>query len=469
VNAWLLAVVSSDVQAETLPHQRDWATATATEKGWTIRRTFEGVSTGKEGPRKLLRELIAALRSLDPGDRPEWLLMVRADRVGRGRLVESQVVLHEIADLGVRIWTRDAGEIKLDSATDQIIAAVKAGLATLENEVKRDKMNAVYRRRKAAGQVVANRVLYGQRREKDGSVTVVEDQAATVREAFRLRIEGYSYLEIAKRIKPIAAPFRFADGTERTMRWNVDHVREVLAERRYAPAIIDEVTFRRAQRDPAPAREARPQRFHYPLSGAVQCFCGYRMIGSYGGGDSPVRRYECRHHHRKHVNANKLEAQFAEILRRYAENPSILPRRRPAVSPALLDRAHAKASAHLAALDRERDRVWDLFASGKVREDAVQPRLDAIAQKREAVVEESREIETRRAVAAAESGRRAQAGAVLARAAKVYGTAAPADKRAIARTIAAEIGGLVVEEDGTLVIRRIKRQHLGQKPAVGAT
>ena len=199
--AWAYLAVSSDAQAATLVDQERWARQTAAEKGWRITRIFgagrEGVATGKRGVRTHLAELIAELQRA-PGDRrPSWLLMIRADRVGRGRIADSQIALHAIADPGVRIWTSDGGEFKIDGAVNEIISAVKSGLAALENEVKRDKALAHCARKRAANLPTSRIVPFGLRREGEH---FVEDPLTgwVVREMDQRYLRGDTIAEILR-------------------------------------------------------------------------------------------------------------------------------------------------------------------------------------------------------------------------------------------------------------------------------
>ncbi len=137
--AWALCVVSSSKQEETLPHQRGWASTEAKSKGWRLHDIFEGVASGKDGARSLVRDILKKLRATEPDARPQWLLMIRSDRIGR-EMVESQIVLRDLKQLGVRVWTRDQGELKLDTTMGKVYAAMQAGLAEQENMVRQDKM-----------------------------------------------------------------------------------------------------------------------------------------------------------------------------------------------------------------------------------------------------------------------------------------------------------------------------------------
>jgi Resolvase, N terminal domain len=73
--AWTFLVVSSGEQEDTLTFQRSWSEEAARANGWRLTREFSGVSSGRDGERRLLRQLIDALDASD--ERPERVLMNR--------------------------------------------------------------------------------------------------------------------------------------------------------------------------------------------------------------------------------------------------------------------------------------------------------------------------------------------------------------------------------------------------------
>jgi DNA invertase Pin-like site-specific DNA recombinase len=87
--------------------------AVCLEHGWTITRTFRGVSSGRDGTRGLLETLLAKLRETRPGERPNRVLMTRLDRLGRGLGIEALAAIAEIVRLGVTIHTRQDGDYRL--------------------------------------------------------------------------------------------------------------------------------------------------------------------------------------------------------------------------------------------------------------------------------------------------------------------------------------------------------------------
>ena len=180
-NVWLLAVVSSDGQAETLDFQERWGQDVSAENGWTIERTFKDVSSGRDGARQLLKDLLTELRAVPKSARPERVLLVRIDRLGRGDGLEIIATLSEIKKLGVKLHTREDGDVKLERASDSLMPAIKSILAGIENEVRADRTRAGLARRKSRGLHHGN-APYGAVLV-DGKPIAYEPEAAIVREA----------------------------------------------------------------------------------------------------------------------------------------------------------------------------------------------------------------------------------------------------------------------------------------------
>lgn len=458
--AWPLLVVSSAKQSETLAYQRQWAQETARDKGWVLERIgdFEDVSSGKSGPRKLVRKLVSAIEALAPAQRPQWVLMIRLDRVGRGSIVESQVILHGLKDLGVRVWTRDGGEERLDSAMEQLIAAAKLAVSTHENEVRADKASNTYARKRREGKAVGNQRPYGLRIDEQGFDVADEPLAQVVREAFRLRVAGYGYVLIARKLQAIAPPRVFKNGTVRVVRWTPSRVLRLLTNRSYVGPILDEVTFAQAQR--MKPIGARTRKHPWPLGAVIRCYCGRAMIGWNCGPKGYRRRYYgcgATWEHGKHrlVDAVEIEAQFERLLQRISANPNLVHAQKASTSPAMLERALREAQNAATQTQREKEQVWNLHARGLVRDEDVQARLDALSERERLEQERIAQIGVDLSILRARKEQEADIRASLEKAAKTWRNASVDDQRAIARAVAAYAGGLVVEADGALNARPI--------------
>jgi DNA invertase Pin-like site-specific DNA recombinase len=464
---WSLSVVSSEAQAETLQHQRAWAKETAKRCGWHITRSIEGVSSGKDGPRRLLRDILADLKNLDPDARPARILVIRLDRVGRGSVAESAIVLHELLQLGVGVHTRDQGDVKLDSAMDELIAAAQLAVARHENDVRRDKMRTVYRRKREAGVIVGNRPPFGLRISEDGKTycaTSAKHKNAIL-EAFELRAAGYGLQSIGERLSQIAPPHRFINGKEYVVRWTQTRVARLLGNPAYA-AIVDRVTMARAQRTAKNAaavvdrtRDKR-RRFPWPLSGSIRCACGRAMTGmACGTPENRVRYYACRtpwvHEVAvRLVRADNLEDQFVNLLRRLRASPALLAKyqNRTRQSPEPLKKRIHELERNLSDIDRGKQRVWDLHAKGQVRDTDVQERLDKLAETREGIQKRLAETREHLVIAQHASNERQGLARVLDEAARRWATLPEPNQRRIAQAIALVLGGFTVTAGGTLTI-----------------
>jgi DNA invertase Pin-like site-specific DNA recombinase len=465
---WALLAVSSEQQADTLAHQRAWAEETASTHGWTLSHALEGVGTGKDGPRKLVTRLLAEIRALEPEARPKRLLMIRADRLGRGSIVESQIVLRDLRQLGVSIYTRDQGEVKLDSAMDELISAATLAVARHENEVKREKMLAVYQRKRAAGQRIGNRLPYGVI-DKAGKDAPDGKRASVVRTAFQMRLGGNGYHTIAKKLSAIAPPQVFKNGRELIIRWTPTRIARLLTNRGYVGTVVDEATFAMAQRIGeslviAERDRDKRRRYPWPLSGSLRCYCGRSMTGmACGDPDRRIRYYACRaswNHTTTHrlVRADDLEKQFVAILRRLRASPELVLQYRKKASPSsprLLERALTEATKRLAEVDRKRDAAWELHVAGKVRSEDVQERLDALSVQRDEIRALIGSVRDQLAIARSASTKNTDADALFRSAATLFMSASEAQQRRIARAVTLALGGLCVEKDGRLAIRLV--------------
>ena len=482
--AWALTAVSSDVQADTLAHQRAWAEEAAKAKGWRLERVLgdesEGVGTGKHGPRAIVNRLLAELRAVPAAARPSWLLVIRADRLGRGQdIVDNQIVLRDLKRLGVSVWTR-GGEKKADTAMEQLVNAVEAAVAAQENEVRRDKATAVYKRKRSSGQAVGNKRPYGLKIGSGGRDEPDPERADVVRQAFALRCGGAGYHAIGLRLAAIAPPHVFKNGRISAVRWTPTRVKRLLENRGYVTGgVLDEVTFLRAQRASEGVGPARAQARHaWPLSGSIRCFCGAAMTGIAGGKpDRRIRYYACRRQGMhttttRLVRADDLETQFVALLARLKASPQSAARYRLRAAGAGSARALEKSLTDLRAqADRiklGRERVWEMELGGKMREDDLRERLQSLADRAEQIAARIADVQGQLALVQAAKQQNKDADVLISRAVRLYERGDDEERRAIVRAVALDLGGLCVEEDGKLDMRRVedpgrqRKRHHGE-------
>jgi hypothetical protein len=397
--------------------------------------------------------------------------MIRADRLGRGSIIETQLVLRDLFALGVGVFTRDQGHMRLDSAMDELISAATLAVARHENEVRRDKIVNSINRKRAEGTWRGTVPPYGILRK--GSVDSPDPSTADfVREAFRLRNEGRGLTRIGRHLTALTPPRVFLNGKTRVIHWTPTRVSDLLKQKAYVGVLVDETTFVRAQqvgRALTNEKKHENPKFHYPMSGAIRCHCGRSMNGIACGRPPYRYRYYCcraRFNHNDHIRlirAEGLEEQFVDLLKRLKASPELVERyRRRALaplSPKLLERSIHDLKIKLSEVEQLRDGVWGLHARGRVRDEDVQERLDRLASQRLDLEERLNIAREQSALAKAALTRQADVAALVKRAARIFLKASEAEKREIARAVAVELGGLTIGEDS-----RMKPGVLSKKP-----
>jgi DNA invertase Pin-like site-specific DNA recombinase len=387
VTVWLLAVVSSDAQAETLEFQERWGQEIAAENGWTIERTFKDVSSGRDGARQILKDLLAELRALPKSARPTRVLLVRIDRLGRGDGLEIIATLSEIKKLGVKLHTREDGDLKLERASDALMPAIKSILAGIENEVRADRTRAGLARRRSRGLHHGN-APYGAILI-EGRPVAYEPEAALVRELFSLRTQGWGYDRLARYAAERALPKRMRDGKTRQLRWGRSTIQRLLWCETLRAVVVDPELFDRVQMTKNPDfKSLRKQSWPFPLAHAVRCTCGTLLSGQCSGrAGYRIRYYVCRgvarHGYYPHHNAEALEGQFQRQLRRIRarEGLAYVPRLNSALDT--LREREGRVKAEVAALERRRQRAWEIGEAGGIPAAEVKLRLSQIATDRE--------------------------------------------------------------------------------------
>ncbi len=464
--AWLYCAVSSSPQEITLDSQEQWGQQTAKVHGWTITRTFKGVSSGKTGTRKLLDDLLAELRATPKAARPERLLLVRIDRLGRGTGLEGIAALAELKKLGVAVWTREDGEVKIERASDTILPAIRTIVAALENEARSDRVRAGQARRRAAGKHLGA-VPYGTVLV-EGKPVAYEPEAAIVREIFDLLAAGWGLERIAGHVRSKAPPKRQGDGSERRLTWGQSTVRSIYLSEVVRAIVVSPEALAQAEAARAENYRYRPTgEWDWPLRGAVRCTCGHLLMGMATGVDPyRIRYYRCRSHpydqrgpgnRSPGYRADALEASFAAILTDLAAHPAEVMRKPRASSAERLAAQETALRTQLARLDRRRRRACELAEDGAYSPADLRDRLDRIESDRRAIsMQLEALLDERRSIVTA-AGETKRLEAVLRHTARSWKRMPIKGRQAVAQAVSRLLGGLYADarRPGVLVPRHV--------------
>jgi DNA invertase Pin-like site-specific DNA recombinase len=456
--AWIFAAVSSDPQSSTLEDQENWARGVATEKGWQILRTFSGTASGKAGPRKLLRTLLAELRTTD--NPPHVILMNRLDRVGRGRMVESQVALSEITERGIKVFTREQGFVANETWQDEMINAVRFAVARGENEAKADRIKAGYESKRRKGLFVGNVPPYGTR-IKDGLLVAKEPQAAIVREVFKLRLAGLGYLTIGRRMAKKAPPKERKDGSTRNISWHRTFVRFMLRCVSYRGTVVNCDLWDKVQLIKNPDFKLHAKRkWPWPLRGAVRCAeCGYALTGSTPGSKTcRIRYYVClspQHERGFCHRADALEEQFAELLDRLVASPELIARyrRHPKESEKSLRSRLAELERLSERAEKRKAKTWEMVDDPAFDKGDLAKRLNVLGAEMGRLQTKIASVNGLIAAHSQVVSIRADASALLSKARAVWERSGTERRQNIAQAVSRALGGLYVGKTGRIVRR----------------
>lgn len=467
---WVLAVVSDVGQAESLPHQLKWAEETAAENGWTVTRKpySKAGSSGREGVRALVQQMMDDLNATPAAQRPERILMIRQDRLGRGDSLDTIATLAQFKKLGVTIHTREAGDVVVSRAIDAAMPMLRSLTAAIENDVRIDKANATYNRRRRAKAddpriAVSNYLPYGLTFQ-NGYMAVKEPEAGFVRQVFKLRAEGLGCYTIANKLRDKAPPMEMKEGPPRAFRVNSDSIARMLKKQEYVDAgLIDRKIWNKVQKRNDRNTPRKPRKYEWPLTGALKCECGYSLSGM----TSQPRQtryfwYVCRdrqniHGGLKAFPKDDIEEQFIVFLKTLRKVPSVaaLVKGRGAEDTAERRKDIMKqlSALHgeLGQIPQQMERVWAAFDKGEIAGQMVQARIESLqARQREA----QRVVDGLERELGAMNARQAeadQAVEIIEGVDAVWAKSKPADQKVLAKQVADLLGGgLIVTLDGTL-------------------
>lgn len=378
---WLYAAVSSSPQEATLEDQRQWAKETAVRNGWVIAREFAGVSSGAKGTREILTNLIDELERTPKAARPQRVLMIRIDRVGRQAL-DCIAAVAQLRKLGVVLHTRQDGDVKLETAMDSLRPIFELVTAEMENAARSDKWKAVHARRRAEGKHVGT-IPYGVILV-DGKAVPFEAEARIVREIFRLAEQRWGYTRLARWAREHAPPKRTNDGSDKAYRWCVSSIKSILSSKTLRGLIVSEDQWQRTKAARQSDFRARaPKCWNWPLQGAVRCTCG-RLLSGHCSGSAPYRTryYICRHHtlepgtksHPGH-RADKLEADFLELLRSLRADSTLTDPAHDQGAATNWDAVESEAERRIADTEKRIQRAWKLAEEAQLDASQLQIRL----------------------------------------------------------------------------------------------
>lgn len=421
--------VSTEDQARngySLAEQREACTQRARELG--AEEILEFVDEGVSGS-TLDRPGLEALRRSVRSGSIQVVVMRDPDRLAR-KLAHQLLLTEEFERHGIDLQFLDFDW--KDTPEGRLFYAVKGAIAEYEKEKIRERMTRGKIQKAKQGGIPVSFTTYGYKYDPEsGKVSVVEEEAAVVREIFRLFVsEDRGVNGIAKLLNDRGVPT-----PRRRPRWHRQVVRQILTHSTYAgvwyygkvdwhtrqprsrdewigipvPAIVDISTWQEAQRRLSQSRRlwAKKAKQQYLLSGLISCLdCGNTVSGvlqRWWG--KPTRRYTCRRYVQgarnpgclpdKAICADTLEALVWERVCGWLREPDVLLEElaRRADRSAEVEKELAAVDKLILEVERGRQNLLTALASGLCELDEfVSKKLADLKSRREALEKRKSEI-----------------------------------------------------------------------------
>lgn len=415
--------------------------------------------------------MIAELESMVQEQRPERILMIRLERLGRGDGLEAMNAFLQIRKLNITVHTRLDGDVGCDKASELSMPVLRFFIGGMENEVRRDKLLALYERRRESRKedptvALSSRPPYGLA-YSNGHLIPQSPEDGAVRLAYELKSQGYGTHLIGKRLTLVAPPLVRKDGSQHPQKWTADRVRKLIIKETYRGTIVDDELWHRAQR---PAREVtrRTTRLEYALGGALRCECGTALIGQKGSGKRSCTfvYYRCSnmaaHDGRmKFYRSDYLETQFIAILQRLSADDALI---EAYLASKRTQENEETLGARLATMRGDRDRfearrrtLFEAYEEGALQRSDLQWRLDDLGKSQFELQERIERIEHELVAMRSSRAHFADVKALVTAASENWPKAAIDDRRALAKAISKTFGGLVVSLSGELTLALVGR------------
>ncbi len=289
-----------------------------------------GTTTARPGLEDLLDDAADGLFDL--------VLFYRLDRLARS-VYGFMDILQVLQEYGVAV--RSATEpFETLTPAGKLMAQMLASFAEFEHDVLMDRIREGYDAKAAKGEWMGGKAPYGYANDRPGkTLTVVPEEAAIVRRAFRAYLAGKGSKAVTEELNSAGLTYR--GGAQ----WNQKVVLRILSACVYAglierdgefhtglhPAIVSRETYEAAQtlRDTRTAEDQyvrmTASTSEFFLTGTVRCGeCGGAIVGQ--AANSKGRRYryyacsmrdkrsEAERCHNERVDADQLEAMVLERI-----------------------------------------------------------------------------------------------------------------------------------------------------------
>jgi site-specific DNA recombinase len=236
-----------------------------------------------------------AVEMIEAGE-AEVLVVAYFDRLVRSLQVQREV-LERVERANGGVVALDVGEVRADTASRWLSSTMLGMVAESHRRVTAERTQDAKRRAVARGVPPFALIPPGYRRTAEGRLELHQQEAPVVAEAFRLRAEGATVMEVRAHLREHGIE-RSYHGTQQLLRSRIPlgelHFGELVNTASH-PAIIDAHTWQAVQKMRSPRGRRAKSELLLARLGVLRCAtCGSRLsVGSTRQGGQTYWFYRC--------------------------------------------------------------------------------------------------------------------------------------------------------------------------------
>lgn len=354
---------------------------------------FSGASMDRPGLTQMLRD--AASKRFDK------VLVYKLDRLSRSQKDTLHIIEDVLTPNGVG-FASVTENFDTETPLGKAMLGILAVFAQLEREQIKERMNMGKEARAKKGLHICTSIVPAGYKAVDGRLEIDPYESAIIKRVFAEYASGRSMRDICKTINSDGLYIKNRPLERHGLRYllkNATYTGKIRYRGKYMDGqhepIIDADTFEKVQsilsrRSDVHAKNRREGKAQSYLGGMLYCgCCGKKLIKTTQGKyiyyvcDSKLSGKPCS---MRYVRMDDLDAMVFDEIRKLALDPEAVSKAAPPDSIPVTD--------EIAAIDHKLERLIDLYASESIPKDALQSRIAALQEQKQALLDRMNDAET---------------------------------------------------------------------------
>ena len=354
---------------------------------------YSGSNTDRPALTQMLRDAASG--------RFQKVLVYKLDRLSRSQkdtlhIIEDELLIHGVDFVSM------TENFDTSSPMGKAMIGILAVFAQLEREQIKERMNMGKDARAKKGLHICTSIVPAGYRSVDGRLEIDPYESAIIKRVFSEYAAGRSMRDICKSINSDGLYIKNRPLERHGLRYllrNATYTGKIRYQGKYMDGqhdpIIDDDTFEKVQsilsrRSDVHAQNRREGKAQSYLGGMLYCgCCGKKLIKTTQGKytyyvcDSRLSGNPCS---LRYIRMDKLDAMVTDEIRKLALDPEAVKPSQPPDSVPVTD--------EIAVIDKKLERLIDLYAAESIPKDALQTRIAALQEQKQAILDRMNDAET---------------------------------------------------------------------------